>query len=183
MSCCPSSVCNKAVYSFVVCTIITKSTLEKSSDSHVSSGSTENVPTVEMWTFIPTPKTTSTFSTELFCRSTYVCPVAGGCSHWHCCELNCTIGFSVASHWLYAHITWLISVCLAPICPQFYQLLILQNFWLMFYILWIIRVSLVADALLLQFFYLYAVTKNLFCLAWIISLKRKDGFVTSISAT
>ena len=40
---------------------------------------------------------------------------------------------------------------------------------------------------MLQFFsfsvYLYTVTENVFCLVRVISLKRKGGFVTSISAT
>lgn len=111
-----------------------------SRDSHVSSGSMENVPTVEMWTLIPTPKTTSISSAELFCRSMCMCPVSVGCSHWHCFELNCTIEFSVTFHWLFAHITWLFLS--SSISPKFSELLILQNFWLMFHILWKIRIPL-----------------------------------------
>lgn len=112
-----------------------------STGSHVSSGSMENIPTVEMWTLIPTPKTTSSSSTELFCRSMYVCPVVGGRSHW--------LLWTQLSHWVFSCFLLVICpynlthFCLSySICPQFSQLLILHNFCLMFHILWIIRIPL-----------------------------------------
>lgn len=87
----------------------------------------ESVPTGEMSTFIPTPKTTHKSFTELFCISTHHCPLAENHSYWHgALNSSAQLGFQLLL--IHYMLTGLINFCpSSSICPQFSQLLILQN--------------------------------------------------------